>query len=181
MSKRIQNILLCVFLSLLIVTLLSFSFSYGRFFSEQETTGGNYGSDLEYIVSNQIEVGNMEEFISAIQNGYTNIKISDDASESIVITTGVTDVGSDLIINLNGHQLVRNSREPMLNIQQGVHLTIIDSSPIKAEVSTTPLEACCKLTAVLSPFREEPLKAVHARRSTLQTAQRKGAELFIRQ
>lgn len=45
MSKRIQNILLCVFLSLLIVTLLSFSFSYGRFFSEQETTGGNYGSD----------------------------------------------------------------------------------------------------------------------------------------
>ena len=132
MSKRIQNILLCVFLSLLIVTLLSFSFSYGRFFSEQETTGGNYGSDLEYIVSNQIEVGNMEEFISAIQNGYTNIKISDDASESIVITTGVTDVGSDLIINLNGHQLVRNSREPMLNIQQGVHLTIIDSSPDKS-------------------------------------------------
>lgn len=74
----------------------------------------------------------MEEFISAIQNGYTNIKISDDASESIVITTGVTDVGSDLIINLNGHQLVRNSREPMLNIQQGVHLTIIDSSPDKS-------------------------------------------------
>ena len=44
------------------------------------------------------------------------------------VTAGVTDVGVDLILDLNGHELQRNSRDPLLNIINGVRMTIIDTS-----------------------------------------------------
>lgn len=128
MKERTRVLLLELFLVALIVTSLGVAFTYGRFSEEMPSTGGSYESDIEYIVSNEIEVSNHIEFIQAIENGYTNIIISDHADESLVITAGVTDVGVDLILNLNGHQIIRNSREPILNVENGVRLTIIDTS-----------------------------------------------------
>ena len=42
-------------------------------------------------------------------------------------TGGVSDVNSDLTIDLNGHELQRNNRDPVLNVTDGVRLTIKDS------------------------------------------------------
>ena len=66
--------------------------------------------------------------LAAIENGYPNIKIADGVDNPLIITTGVANVGSDLILDLNGHEIQRNNREPMLNIENGVRLTIIDTS-----------------------------------------------------
>ena len=121
-----RRLFLTVFLSLLIVTLMTFSLTYARY-SEEKEADGVLSGELENIVSNEVEIGSVNEFFSAIENGYTNIKISDEVDNPLVITGSVSDVNSDLTIDLNGHELQRNNRDPMLNITAGVRLTIIDS------------------------------------------------------
>lgn len=128
MKNRTWTILFGSVLSVLIVTLMSFAFTYGRYSEEVSSENHNYGSDIEYIVADQVEVKDMNEFIGAIQNGYSNIIIAEDAQEEIIVTAGVTDVGIDLILNLNGHKIIRNNREPVLNVQNGIRLTILDTS-----------------------------------------------------
>lgn len=123
-SKR--NLVAGIFLSLLIITLMTFSLTYARYSDELESDGILSG-ETEYIVSNQIEVDSVNSFIAAIENGYTNIKIAEDVDNPLIITGGVSDVNSDLTIDLNGHELQRNNREPVLNVTQGVRLTITDS------------------------------------------------------
>ena len=121
-----RNLVMGIFLSLLIITLMTFSLTYARYTDELQSDSEISG-DIEYIVSNQIEVDSVNSFISAIENGYTNIKISDDVDNPLVITGGVSDVNSDLTIDLNGHELQRNNRDPVLNVTDGVRLTIKDS------------------------------------------------------
>ena len=55
-------------------------------------------------------------------------KIKDEVDNPLVISGGISDVNSDLVIDLNGHEIQRNNREPLLNVTQGVKLTIIDTS-----------------------------------------------------
>ena len=116
-----------VFLALLIVALFTFSLTAARY-SEDKKAEGQFTGDIEYVVANQVEVGSVKEFFAAIQNGYTNIKIHDDVKNPIIVSGTAPDVNSDLTIDLNGHELQRNDRSPMLNVSQGVRLTIIDSS-----------------------------------------------------
>ena len=122
-----RNAALCALISLLIVTLMSVSLTQGRY-SKELTSGSEYSGSLEYIVSEQVEINSVDEFFSAIENGYSNIKVSDDVDNPLIITGSVSDVNSDLTIDLNGHELQRNNREPMLNVTEGVRLTIIDTS-----------------------------------------------------
>lgn len=122
-----RNAALCALISLLIVTLMSISLTQGRY-SKELTSDSEYSGSLEYIVSEQVEINSVDEFFSAIENGYSNIKVSDDVDNPLIITGSVSDVNSDLTIDLNGHELQRNNREPMLNVTEGVRLTIIDTS-----------------------------------------------------
>lgn len=126
MTEKRRTVILCVLVCLLIVTLMTFSLTRARYSGEHESES-EYGSDIEYTVSNQVEVSTADEFFTAIENGYSNVVISDDADSSIIITGGVSDVNSDLTIDLNGHELQRNNRDPMLNVTEGVRLTIVDS------------------------------------------------------
>ena len=122
-----RNAALCALISLLIVTLMSVSLTQGRY-SKELTSDSEYSGSLEYIVSEQVEINSVDEFFSAIENGYSNIKVSDDVDNPLIITGSVSDVNSDLTIDINGHELQRNNREPMLNVTEGVRLTIIDTS-----------------------------------------------------
>ena len=156
--------IISVFLGVLIVTLMSVALTYGRFSKETGTTHGDYGNDIEYIVANQINVKNMDEFVGAIENGYSNIIIDDKAPEEIIITTGVTDVGADLIIDLNGHKIVRNNREPLLNVKNGVRLTIMDRSENKTGAFYNPVGSVLQisggtLTVSGGKFESGPRKA----------------------
>lgn len=127
MYAKIKTILLPVLLALAIVSLLTVSLTLGRY-TEERGSEGQYSGDLEYIVSNQVEINKVDEFFSAIENGYSNIKIADDVDNPLIISGGISDVNSDLVIDLNGHEIQRNNREPLLNVTQGVRLTIIDTS-----------------------------------------------------
>ena len=125
--KNKFGLIVFILFMLALATMLGVLFTQGRYSEELESGSDIYGSDLEYIVSDQVEVNSVEEFIAAVENGYSNITIPDDVDNPLVITSGVTDVGSDLIIDLNGHEIQRNNRDPMLNVVDGVRLTVIDS------------------------------------------------------
>ena len=167
MSNKKRTAFLSVLLLIASVTLLSFSLTYGRFFEESSSSDSGYGSDIEYIVSEQIEVSNVDEFIGAIENGYTNIILSDDATDPFVITAGVTDVGADLILDLNGHELQRNSRDPLLNIVNGVRMTIIDTSASQTGSFYNPVGSVLQinggtLTVSSGKFESGPRKDEYA-------------------
>ncbi len=132
MKSGIRTFFLLLFAITLVLSAAGVALTYGRYYGEKTSSGNGYVSDVEYIVADQIEVSNVEEFIGAIENGYSNITVSESAEDSILITSEITEVGVDLIINLNGHRLVRNSRDPILKVVDGVRLTIIDSSENKA-------------------------------------------------
>lgn len=127
MTAKIRSIFLPVLLSLAILSMLTVSLTLGRYTQEAESEG-IYSGDLNYIVSNQVEIESVDEFFTAIENGYNNIKIKDEVDNPLVISGGISDVNSDLVIDLNGHEIQRNNREPLLNVTQGVKLTIIDTS-----------------------------------------------------
>ena len=163
MKEKTRTILLGILMSLLIVTVMSFALTYGRFSEEKTSSNDDYGSDFEYIVSDQIEVRNIDEFIGAIENGYSNIVIANDAADSFVITGGVTDIGVDLTLNLNGHCIIRNSRDPMLNVKSGVRLTVIDSSAEQTGSFYNPVGSVLKvsggtLTVSSGTFESGPRK-----------------------
>ena len=121
-----KKIALSVFLSLLIITMLSFSLTAARYSKDAESEG-IYDGQIEYTLSDQVEIRNMDEFFNAVENGYTNVQISEEASDPFIITGDSPDVNSDLTIDLNGHVLQRNDREQFLNVTEGVRLTVIDS------------------------------------------------------
>ena len=117
-----------LFLLSVLATMLGVFFTQGRYSEEISSDSGIYGGDFEYIVAEKVEVESVEELIAAVENGYSNITIADSVEDPLIITSGVTDVGSDLILDLNGHEIQRNNRNPMLNITDGVRMTVIDSS-----------------------------------------------------
>ena len=163
---------LIAFLALLLVlcTMLGVLFTQGRYVKNAESGSEIYGSDMNFIVSEQIEVNNVEEFIAAVENGYSNVKISDEVENPLIITSGVTDVGADLILDLNGHEIQRNNREPMLNIVDGVRMTIIDSSRTQAGAFYNPVGSVLQigggtLTVTAGAFVSGPKKSEYAQLS----------------
>ena len=127
MTAKVRKALLYILICLVILTLFTASLTLGRFTSEEGSKGNYGGQDFEFTVSDMIEISSEDEFFTAIENGYNNIQISDDI-DKIIISGGVSEVGADLTIDLNGKELQRNNREPMLDVQEGVRLTIIDTS-----------------------------------------------------
>lgn len=128
--KAVQNkfgFIVFILFMLLLATMLGVLFTQGRYSEEAEHASDIFDGDLEYIVAEQVEVHTADEFIAAVENGYSNIKIADEVDNPLIITEGVTDVGSDLILDLNGHEIQRNNREPMLNIVDGIRMTVIDT------------------------------------------------------
>lgn len=117
---------MCLFMALFIITLFTASFTLGRY-SSVENSDGIYSGDIEYVVSDQVVIYTVEDFYTAIKNGYSNIKIADSVQDPFIISGTVSEVRTDLTIDLNGHQIQRNSRLPLLQVVQNVYLTILDS------------------------------------------------------
>ena len=68
MYAKVKKILLPVLLCLAIVSLLTVSLTMGRFTDEAESDG-IYSGDLNYVVSNQVEIESVNEFFTAIEKG----------------------------------------------------------------------------------------------------------------
>ena len=128
MQHKTKKIWLIALLSLLIAALFAASFTYARYYKETGVTGGKYDDTIEFVGANKYIVYTPEELVSAIENGYSYIEIGEGAEEPFVITDGVTDVSANLVLDINGHDLVRNSRNPLIDVQENVSVVIVYDS-----------------------------------------------------
>lgn len=136
MTQRLRRILIMIVMALLTVTLMAASLlcsvTYARYaggkFNEEKSI---YDQIIEFVGANQYEVYSPEELVEAIENGYSYIKIGKGAEEPFVITTGVTDVTANLVIDLNGTTIVRNSRNPVLDVQRNVSAVLVFDSSVE--------------------------------------------------
>lgn len=126
MTAKTRRALLYIFMSLFILTMFTASLTFGRYSAEQ-SSDSHYSGDFEYVLSDAIVVNSIDEFFDAINNGYSNIQIGDDVDNPLIIAGDINDVRTDLTIDLNGHEIQRNNRDPLLNVDDGITLTIIDS------------------------------------------------------
>ena len=128
MQHKTKKIWLVALLSLLIAALFAASFTYARYYKETGVTGGKYDDTIEFVGANKYLVYTPEELVAAIENGYSYIEIADGAKDPFVITDGVTNVSANLVLDINGHSLVRNSRNPLINVQKDVSVVIVYDS-----------------------------------------------------
>ena len=134
MTQKLRKILIMVVMAALIICLmaasLTYTFTYGRYAGGKfDNENSPYGDLIEFVGANQYIVRTPEELIQAIKDGYSNIKIADDAEKPFVIDTGVTDVSANLVLDLNGTNVIRNSRNPLLDVKEEVSVVLVyDSS-----------------------------------------------------
>ena len=133
MTHKMRKTLIMIVMAALIICLmaasLTYTFTYGLY------TGGKFDSEkspyddlIEFVGAREYTVRSPEELIQAIEDGYSNIVIAEDAEQPFVITEGVTDVTANLVLNLNGNVVVRNSRNPMLDVQTNVSVVLVYDS-----------------------------------------------------
>ena len=128
MQHKTKKIWLIALLSLLIAALFAASFTYARYYKETGVTGGKYDDTIEFVGANKYIVYTPEELVAAIENGYSYIEIAEGVEDPFVITDGVTDVSANLVLDINGHNLVRNSRNPLIDVQENVSVVIVYDS-----------------------------------------------------
>lgn len=118
-------------LSLALVLSLGFlSFTTAKYVLEIGNSGSNMGDDgdIPYALQNKIEVTSQEDLFSALENGYPYIVLSDEVRDPLIVTQETMDVKKSLVIDLNGKRLERVGSNAMLNVPEGLTLTIIDSN-----------------------------------------------------
>lgn len=160
MKAATKRILCYILLCLFVLTTITASLTFGRYTSEK-ASDNDYKGDIEYILGDAIIINTIEEFFQAIENGYSNIQLGDELDNPLVISGGMSGVVSDLIIDLNGHEIQRNNREPILDVKDGINLTIIDTSAEKTGSLYNPVGSVLKvsggtLTAAAGIFESGP-------------------------
>lgn len=129
MTVKLRKILFGVFIAAFMLSVFGFALTTARY-STALSPDNNTG-ELEYTVANQVEIRTVDQFFAAIEHGYPNIKIADGVDNPFLVT-GSADVNADLILDLNGHDIQRNNREPMLTIKEGVKMVVTDTSQSKS-------------------------------------------------
>lgn len=160
MKAATKRILCYILLCLFVLTTITASLTFGRYTSEK-ASDNDYKGDIEYILGDAIIINTIDDFFQAIENGYSNIQLGDELDNPLIISGGMSGVVSDLIIDLNGHEIQRNNREPILDVKDGINLTIIDTSAEKTGSLYNPVGSVLKvsggtLTAAAGIFESGP-------------------------
>ena len=160
MKAATKRILCYILLCLFVLTTITASLTFGRYTSEK-ASDNDYKGDIEYILGDAIIINTIDDFFQAIENGYSNIQLGEELDNPLIISGGMSGVVSDLIIDLNGHEIQRNNREPILDVKDGINLTIIDTSAEKTGSLYNPVGSVLKvsggtLTAAAGIFESGP-------------------------
>ena len=160
MKAATKRILCYILLCLFVLTTITASLTFGRYTSEK-ASDNDYKGDIEYILGDAIIINTIDDFFQAIENGYSNIQLGDELDNPLIISGGMSGVVSDLTIDLNGHEIQRNNREPLLDVKEGINLTIIDTSAKKTGSLYNPVGSVLKvsggtLTAAAGIFESGP-------------------------
>ena len=136
MKERTRKIFIMIVMAALIVSLMAASFAaltYGRYTGGRRDENSAYEDILDLVGETAFEVSTADELVNAINNGYSYIKISGDAEEPFVVNNNVADVYTNLVLDVNGHKIVRNSRNPLLDVKRSVSVVLVyDSSTEQA-------------------------------------------------
>lgn len=131
MSKT-KKILLWIFsLIFVLSSMLSLTLVLAKYVTEKGgfgSVGDDEGHDLPYEIASPVVVNTQEELFEALQYGYPYVKLGEQLKNPFIVTEDVTTMSRSLILDLNGKEIQRNSREPMLVVPENISLTIIDSS-----------------------------------------------------
>lgn len=135
MKERTRKIFIMIVMAALIVSLMAASFAaltYGRYSGGRRDENSAYEDILDFVGETAFEVSTADELVNAINNGYSYIKVVGD-DPTLVVNNNVADVVVNLVLDVNGHKIVRNSRNPLLNVRQSVSVVLVYDSSEKAE------------------------------------------------
>ena len=107
--------------------------TYGRYSGGRRDENSAYVDDiLDLVGETAFEVSTADELVNAINNGYSYIKVVGD-DPTLVVNNNVADVVVNLVLDVNGHKIVRNSRNPLLNVRQSVSVVLVYDSSTDAD------------------------------------------------
>ena len=135
MKEKTRKIFIMIVMAALIVSLMAASFAaltYGRYSGGRRDENSAYEDILDLVGETAFEVSTADELVNAINNGYSYIKVVGD-DPTLVVNNNVADVIVNLVLDVNGHKIVRNSRNPLLNVRQSVSVVLVYDSSEKAE------------------------------------------------
>ena len=136
MKERTRRIFIMIVMAALIVSLMAASFAaltYGRYSGGRFDENSPYEDYIDFVGATAYEVSSPEELVNAINNGYSYIKIAADAEEPFVVNSDIADVEVNLVLDVNGHVVVRNSRNPLINVQKSVSVVLVYDSSTTAK------------------------------------------------
>lgn len=136
MKEKTRKILIMAVMAALIVSLMAASFAaltYGRYSGGRFDENSPYEDYIDFVGATAYEVSSPEELVNAINNGYSYIKIAADAEEPFVVNNDIADVEVNLVLDVNGHVVVRNSRNPLINVQKSVSVVLVYDSSTTAD------------------------------------------------
>lgn len=125
-TERALRMLAPVF-SLVLIASVAFGGSAAKYVSERNAPFGDEQA-VDFTVNSVFVVDTADELFAAINQGYTYVQLDKSIENPLIITQKAENLNSDLILDLNGIEIQRNGYEPILNINEGVRLTVVDSS-----------------------------------------------------
>lgn len=128
MNKKIK--IFSIFVMMLSALLCITTFVYPTISKYVSNTNAPFEGDetLDYTVNSVFEVKNQDELFAAINQGYTYVQLSKDIENPLIVTEQAETLDADLILDLNGIEIQRNGYDPILNVKEGVRLTVVDTS-----------------------------------------------------
>ena len=136
MKEKTRKIFIMIVMAALIVSLMAASFAaltYGRYSGGKFDENSPYDDYIDFVGATAYEVRTPEQFVNAINNGYSYIKIAADAEEPFVVNNDIANVYTNLVIDVNGKTVIRNSRNPVLDVRRNISVVLVYDSSEKAK------------------------------------------------
>lgn len=134
MKEKTRRILIMIVMAALIVSLMAASFAaltYGRYSGGRRDENSPYEDYIDFVGASAFEVSTPDEFVNAVENGYSYIKIADNAEEPFVINNDIADVYTNLVLDVNGTTVIRNSRNPVLDVRRSISVVLVYDSSVE--------------------------------------------------
>ncbi len=133
MKEKTRKILIMAVMAALIISLMAaslcYAFTYGRYTGGRLDDNSTYDDLIDFVGATAFTVTSPEEFVNAIENGYSYIKIGEGAEDPFVINEDIADVYTNLVLDVNGTTVIRNSRNPVLDVRRSISVVLVyDSS-----------------------------------------------------
>ena len=150
MKRYLKSKSLILMLVFLFVTMSCFAVStIARYISTVDVPfddNGELKEAIDFSVHSVFVVKNQTELFAAINQGYSYIQISNELKNPFVITDSPKNLTTDLILDLNGIEVYRHGTDPVFVIDEGIRLTITDTSETQRGCLYNPTGSVVKIS-----------------------------------